>query len=68
MDGDRNDVSADHGESYKCAERQCGCLTCVYSQVVVYNIHTQSKPDVSGLRHSNTVDLSYFPVGSDSFI
>jgi hypothetical protein len=28
--------------------RQRSCLTCVYSHVVVYTIHTQSKPNVSG--------------------
>ena len=38
-------------------ERESICLTGVYSQVVVYNIHTYSKPDVSELRHYNTVDL-----------
>jgi hypothetical protein len=38
-------------------ERESICLTGVYSQVVVHNIHTYSKPDVSELRHYNTVDL-----------
>jgi len=49
-------------------ERECSCLSYVNSHVVVYNIHTQSKPDVSGLRYSNTVDLSLFPVVTDCFI
>jgi hypothetical protein len=38
-------------------ETECICLNCVYSQVDVCNVHTQRKPDVSGLRLCNTVDL-----------
>jgi hypothetical protein len=41
-----------------CRESECSCLTFVYSYVDVYNIHTQSKTDVSVLRHCNTVDLT----------
>ena len=37
-------------------ERECSCLTYVYSHVVVHNILT-SKPDVFRQRHCNTVDL-----------
>ena len=38
-------------------EFECSFLTCVYSQVVDCNIHKLPKPDVSGLRHGNSVDL-----------
>jgi hypothetical protein len=31
---------------------------CLYSGCVLYNIHTQSRPDVSGLRHCNTCRLT----------
>ena len=49
MDDIRIDVCTDHGVSYTCAEREreCSCLAYVYSHVVVYNIHTQSKPEIS---------------------
>jgi len=37
-----------------CKGWDCSCLSCVYSEVVVYNIHTQSKLDVSERSHCNT--------------
>jgi hypothetical protein len=48
-------------------KKECFCLTCVYSQVVLCNIHTHSKPAVSGLTHCNPLDLPYLPVDTDSF-
>jgi hypothetical protein len=59
VDDGRIGVSTDRVGSYTCAERErervcvCSCLTSVYSHAVLYNIHTKSKPDVSGLRHYN---------------
>jgi len=57
MDDGRIDVSTDHSESYTFAEiGNAGALP-LFIVMLLYNFHTQSKPDDSGLTHCNTVAL-----------
>ena len=52
LDDGRIDVSTDHVKSYTCAHKESAAAVLLFT-----DMHIQSKPDVTGLRHWNTVDL-----------